>query len=836
MRAKPLRPTWILLLAALAGAAAGGAPEPRVLLRADLFAREDPDILYAIGNVRLERGDAVITADGAVVWTADREAYLEGHVVYRMGKSSVQAERAYIHWTAEKEGKEGTTVDRAFIFRGDVRWEERPDGVPWHIKAEEVLQVDVRHFVARGRVALSPCDFHLAHAFFQAKEVELVADEKFIATDISYHTRGVSLPTLWVPPIYWPRLYVPLGWQWPRMALSTGHSSEFGTFVLSEVTYELPDGTIPGVDAEVGLRLDHYTGRGLGTGGLFRYELQEERRTGPLGRDLLRGELDTYWIYHDTGEDLKDRELGQDNRWRAKFFHSQDIPKGFEFDVEYQRWSDAGFRREFFRDEHEEDKPVESRVYLKWSEGPFAAYFHTRWREDDWLDTTEYLPQVGFNVFSYPLWRNLLYTGHIEIANVHRELSVLRLPPGLSRRDPLYDALLRRRLRRNFYLAPLVSTDQEVASDDRRFWRFNTYHELSMPFSVSIFEIEPFVATRQTYYQETLDDDDGAWRGMFVYGARVATQFWRSWDDVRADSLRLFGVKIMPLEVDGLRHVVTPELRVMSIEEPTLGLDKLILTDDTDMNQPIANFGYDRLPRPYHPYDPTGLAFGDVDAIVPVTLVNIGLRNRWQTRRGGEVVDLIDLDADIDLYFHEGRDNGGENFSDLRIDFRFQPVGGIYFFTDFDYRVVGDSLLAANDFQVFNVGLALARSTRWQLFLSQRYEKDEMNRLGIRLVYYLSEKWSFLIQYQFNATGYTSDNFSLRLTRDLHDWIAEFVVEKERHEFLAEEEVDEETDNSVGFRLQPKLQRELIRGIQYTRDLSAGLDSYRREITEFVDY
>ena len=828
VRAKAIGIAWIVLALAAAVAAGGAAPAPElppVLLRADLFAQEGTNILYAIGNVRLQRGDVAITSDAAVIWTADREAYLEGHVLYRTGKSVMECERAYVHWIETKDPKTEkgqTTVDRGFFFRAGVRWNERPDKVAWYVRAEEVLQTEVRHFIARGGVMLSPCQFHEPHTFFRADEVELVADEKLIATNISYHVRGVSLPAIWVPPLYWPKLYVPLGWQWPEVNIDAGRSSRFGTYIRTEVIYPIPEKLFGVLDSHVGVRLDYFSKRGFAYGGSFRYELDQPRPEGVLGRDLLRGELSGYRVPDDGGEDRPDRYdigLGTTDRWRAKFFHSQDLPEGLEFDFEYQHYSDAGFRQEYFEREYYDAKPIESRAYLKWSRGPLAAYLHYRWREDEWLDTTEYRPQMGFNVFSYPLWGNLLYTGHVEFANIRRLLSELRLKPGQSPSDPAHVALRRRY---NFYFDPLESSLQEDLSDGRSFWRFNTYHQLSYPFHLGIFDIEPFVGARFTHYGETLDGGSDS-RTMFVYGARLATQFWRSWDNVKADR---FGP--IPLQVDGLRHIITPELRFLSIEKPSLTLDKLILTDDTDFNQPIGNFGYDVAPRPYHPYDPVGLAFGDADAIVPVRLVNLALRNRWQTRREGKIVDLIELDANIDYYLKDKRDNFDHRWSDFRLDFRFHPIEGVTFFSDFEYCLNRDYYNAdKNEFSVFNTGLHIAVSKRWELVLSQRYEANESNAFGVRLLYQVNDKWRFDIQYEHDTMDKEASNdVAFLLRRDLHDWIAEFVFENDNGGF----------NRLIGFRLRPKMKRELISGLEYRRDLRAGMDAYQRESYQQFDY
>jgi len=856
MRGNALAIACTLFVAA--GSAAGGAPPvppgaeaPRgLLVSAEILSRAGPGALFAIGNVRLQRGIAVITADAGVIWSLDREAYLEGHVVYRMGQSVIKSERAYVHWSPVLDpasGQEHTQVDRGFLFRGDIRWHERPDEIPWHIRGDEVLQTGVRHFLVRGHAFFSPNLYHQPHTYFRARTIELVTEERFAATNVTYHVQGVGLPPRlqgwWIPPTYWPKLYVPLGWQFPDMTFHFGRSSRFGTYLETEVTYQLPD-FIPLVDSEVAVLLDYYSERGFAYGTVFRYEFEDKPRPDALRTDELRGELSYYRVPSDAGQDQGRYELETTDRWRVKFWHSQDMPEGWEFDFEYQRYSDAGFRREYFRHEYREAKPIENRFYLKYSDGPFAAYFHFRWRGDEWLETTEYLPQIGANLFSYPIWRNLLYTGHIELAYVRRRLSELRADPfrdfvlvpvtdeeGLPIEGAAPLRVLsreyRERVRRwNFFSRPLVSTPQEALSDRRGFLRLNTYHQLSLPFKWSIFHIEPFVGARLTWYGKTLASDSSKLRTIFVYGARVATQFWRAWDDAQADSLRILGVKVLPLEINGIRHIITPELRLMSIEQPSMGTDELILTDEPGIQQPVTDLGYPVAPLLYRPYDPTGFAFGDVDAINPVRVINLGLLNRWQTRRSGRVVNFIELDADIDLYLDPDRDNFGDTFSDFRLDFRFSPITGVYFYTDFDYRFQGGDPERARGFTTFNTGLTIATSEKWRLVLSQRYEVGEDTRWGIRFFYKPSEKWWFDVRYEYDTSDDEPIEISVRVTRDFHDWYLELVFEED----------PDERERLTGITLRPKFLRQLFRGIQYTRELGAGEEAELEESYQYYDY
>ncbi|MFW6161679.1 MAG: LPS assembly protein LptD [Planctomycetota bacterium] len=838
---------WMLVLAAVAGA--GELPRG-VQVEGDLFAGEGQNILYAIGNVRLSSGREVISADGAVIWWREQEAYLEGNVVYRFRGNVLKAERVYVHWTTTTEpetGQEETGIERSFVVRADVRWAERPDRVPWRVRAEEVLQTQPDRFVARGRVDLSTCLYHEPHAYFRASKVVFVADQKIIVHNLSYQVQGVALdPDIqgwWVPPIYWPYLYVPLGYQWPEMSFDVGRSGRFGSYVQTEVRYPLlaEDATPLGVP-KLGVRLDYYSKRGFAYGTSLGYE----RRDGQV-----RGRLDYYRLLDDEGEerDEDEFELGETERYRWKFFHTQDMPEGWEFDAEWQKWSDAGFRQEFFERDFYTEKPIESRLYLKRAEGPLAGYAHVRWQQDEWLDTTEYLPQVGFNVISWPLGPHLIYTAHFEVAHVRRRLSELRLPPPPWTPAQLaaHDALLRDR---NFFQDPLESTVQEAMGDDERFWRFNTYHALSAPFELGGVDIEPFVGFRGTYYSDTVDGGSG-WRRLLVWGGRASAQYWRTWEDVRSDGLRCMGRRVLPLEVNGLRHVITPEVRIVALEDSGVDYDELILTDDDEL-QPIGDFGHagfrlqpgigaDRLmwpgrPRPWYGIDTTTLAFGDVNDIVPYRVLNVGLRNRLQTRRRGRIVDLLDVDADVDFFFGDQDVNNGDNVADARLDLRFRPLEGVTFFADIDYNVGSNDYLRRRDdgtrffdddsVSAFNAGLYLHTSRRWQVVLEQRYEADESNQLGVRFVFQPDRKWQVELQYRYDTEESDPVDVGVVLRRDMHDWIAELIFEDDD---LADESI-------VGFRLQPKLRRRLVTGLTYTRELGANIDRHDQEQFQHYDY
>jgi hypothetical protein len=141
----------------------------------------------------------------------------------------------------------------------------------------------------------------------------------------------------------------------------------------------------------------------------------------------------------------------------------------------------------------------------------------------------------------------------------------------------------------------------------------------------------------------------------------------------------------------------------------------------------------------------TGLA-GQVTSPVPeiaddLTLVRLGARQRWQTKRGmpnqRRIVDWITLDSNVSIFPDKDRDNFGE-------------LAGLF---DFDFRwLVGDrfSLLSAGGFDFFNdgqqivtVGGFLERPPRGSLYLGFRVLEGPISSQVVTASYNyrLSPKW-----------------------------------------------------------------------------------------------
>ncbi|NQT85768.1 hypothetical protein HQ560_03330, partial [bacterium] len=166
----------------------------------------------------------------------------------------------------------------------------------------------------------------------------------------------------------------------------------------------------------------------------------------------------------------------------------------------------------------------------------------------------------------------------------------------------------------------------------------------------------------------------------------------------------------------------------------------------------------------------------------------------------------------------------GEDYTDLRVDFRFNPITGVYYYADTSVSIANDD--ADTGVSNFNQGLLIAVSERWQLYLSQRYEVDEETRISGQLFYKIDPKWRIMVGWSHRTGESDPVEAQLRLIRDLHDWVAEFVMEDDM----------EEDSQFVGIQLRPKMFNQLVGDVEYEREFSEGLDAEMSESYQQYEY
>ncbi len=809
----------------------------KIYIRAD---RRDLDyqrgIGILVGNVRFmpPQSDKLIMADAGVIWLKRKEAYLEGNIricqtlgktmkpghfdvprpelIDRTGlerreslekagdlddiieahvESAIlidtnayisEAKRVYVNWA------DGTS----YLVEPTLRFAEADRLANWVVTAPSaegiatyrvpVVDQDGKftgkyerrtHYVAKN-ATFTACTFKQPHTRFTSTYAERIEGDKVAATDVLFYFGST-------PVIYYPRIVKDLEYDWPWMKAAFGSSSAKGTFASLQFKFK------PVKHVELRPRVELMSDRGVGLGLDSEYHFGHDEE--------IRGTLDTFWIPQDSGEDELggDTELGIDNRYRVKFTHQQEYPEGWEIDLEIHKFSDAGIYREFFEGEYKTEKKPETRALVKYGRNNWAVFVHLKKRINDFLSQTEYLPQIGFNIIAQPIGGGFLFTSDTELSRVTTRFGDVRRRMGQTNAD-----IARIWRRRNEYTRPAALTLRQNDTDKLSGWRFDTINTISRPFEWSVFDIEPYIGWRGSWFEHGVHTLRGSYaaatppvgaalpaavaaapnrtsnvrRSQILAGGRIATQFHRTYDVSDRPLLRRFFKH-------GQRHIITPELTYTYESEP--------------------------------PKEPRHLPDNDaVTAQRGLHSINFALRNRWQTKRPPEIsrhplapvggewyhrklavesaaesrpVNVLDLDMDIDLFLNPTRDNvhrRGERvrrWSNLRTDLTVKPSRKTSLFLDTEFAVADAGGSGCGGFESINGGISYRPSP--DLIYSLRYDYHFHGASLLRLAadWEMNPKWHLGFDVGEDFSGRGDYDRTIEITRRFHEWQVDFSYE-----------------------------------------------------------
>jgi len=518
-----------------------------------------------------------------------RGIYLEGNVVATDGQYTVRGSRVY--YDVQKQ--------QALMLDGVLRTYTRDIATPVWARAEEFRQISRTQWQAEKAI-VSTSEFWTPHLAIGARQVLV---EQRPATDDDgergaaapaetyLDARDMTVELRGVPIFYWPQMAGTVR-DLPIKSVSVGsdQNSDFSLETRWNLYSLFGEETPEGIDAT--LALDAFVGRGGGGGLVFEYEFPE-----------IEGVADLYGIA-DSGIDKtatgRDVDSDQDFRGLALWEHQQQLSRKLTLQAQFSYISDETFISTWRESDFQERREYETSIYLRHLDDNTAWTLLAKGDLDDFMSNgwliasrtyeVEKLPEFTYRRYGDSWFDDTVtYSGELRISNLRMSfieataeemgLRAKRMFPGVPIDTPISEL---------FEMAGFP--ERYIARAD---WR----NEISIPGQVGIFDVTPFFVGRITGYDDefaNFTSDAEETRLFGAAGVRVSTELQHI--DNQAES-RLF-------DIHRLRHLVEPSMTLW--------------------------YGYSNADQFDYPvFDE------EVESLADATAIRLGLRNTWQTQRGG---------------------------------------------------------------------------------------------------------------------------------------------------------------------------------------------------------
>jgi hypothetical protein len=541
-----------------------------------------------------------------------RGIYLEGSVIATDGQYTVRGSRVY--YDVQKQ--------QALMLDGVLRTYTREIAVPVWARAEEFRQISRTQWEAEKAI-VSTSEFWTPHLAIGARQVmveqrdpgdgdidiEGEGDARSAPADTYLDARDITVEVGGVPIFYWPHMAGTVR-DLPIKSVSVGsdQNSDFSLETRWNLYSLLGEEAPDGLDAT--LALDAFVGRGGGGGLIFEYEFPE-----------IEGLVDLYGIA-DSGIDKtstgRDVDSEEDFRGVALWEHQQQLSRKLTLQAQFSAISDETFITAWRESDFEERREYETSFYLRHLDNNEAWTLLGKTDLDDFMSNSyliasrlyevEKLPEFTYRRYGDSWFDdNVTYSGEFRVSNLRMSfveataeemgLRSKRMFPGVPIETPISDLF-----------EAMGFPERYVARVD---WR----NEISIPGQIGIFDVTPFFVGRITGYDDEFANFSSDAEETRLYGAmgvRVSTEFHHI--DNKAES-RLF-------DIHRLRHLVEPSV--------------------------TAWYGYSNADQFDYPvFDE------EVESLADATAVRFGVRNTWQTQRGGAgrwySADFLTIDTSLVL-------------------------------------------------------------------------------------------------------------------------------------------------------------------------------------------
>jgi lipopolysaccharide assembly outer membrane protein LptD (OstA) len=523
-----------------------------------------------------------------------------------------------------------------------------------------------------------------------------------------------------VPTFYFPYYRRNLGEHASNFNFLPGYRSSYGPFLLNTYTWYLNDA----VDGKI--HLDYRVKRGVGAGPDLNLHL------GQWGEATFK-----YYYLDDEGLNASTstnnfQNLGAMPKNRQRFYLGYQATPFTNLNVKalvnYQ--SDPLVLHDFFEGDYTANPQPYTFIEVNKYWNNWSLDVETTPRLNDFFDQVERLPDVKLTGFRQQIFNTPFYYESESSAGYYRQFfaatnASLSAPTNCP---PAYSAA-----------------------------RADTFHQLLLPWTFfNWLNVTPHAGGRFTWYSEEsgpggTNDETG--RAVFNTGVETSFKVSQLW----------VGATNSLLNINGLRHIMEPSVDYVFVPRPTTPPSRLPQFDSASPSLLL-------LPIQFPDYN-------NIDSIDSQNVIRFGLRNTLQTKRGGQLDQLLDWNLTLDWRLNPRYDqtcldepfSQQKTFSDLYSDLTFKPRSWIVLYSQLRYDINSDNLNLASH------QLTLTPNERWSWGVGHWYLRNGFMGSGENLItstifFRLNDNWGLRTTDYFNAENGRLQQQLYTIYRDLRSW------------------------------------------------------------------
>lgn len=645
-----------------------------------------------LGFAQETKKPILVNGDKVEYSTDAKEVTVEGNVLIIYEDARLTCDKITVN-TQTKDGlaqgnvrledKEGILEAQRLQYNFETKTgkiiEAKMTSLPYFGKGKLIERISEEQFdIQEGYI--TTCDYEKPHYQIFSKKIKCYPGDKV-------STKQAKVQVGKIPVFYFPSYTHSLKDPFMHVRFIPGKRKEWGAYLLSAWRYNLTQ------NMRGRIYLDYRDKLGIAQGFGLNY-------TAP---NLGKGDFKFYYT-RERASDLPQNSPAEFQRYLTRWRHIWQMDDRTRATLEYYKIFDArrevlgteyNFLKDYFYREYEKDSMP--KTYFSLSHGFDNATLNllVQKRINPWYTHTdkvpdEKLPEITFDLPSYKLGASPFYfKNQTKFSNLTNKNAT---PSNL---------------------------DDDVV-------RFDSYNQLSLPQKIAFLSVTPYLGLRETYYSKDTNGDNLDPRTTFYSGIDVSTKFYRIFNVV---------TNFLGLDINGLRHVVTPLVKFAFNNEPTVPRYKLQTFDLIDTVEEVKRFSFE-------------------------------LINKLQTKRDNQTVDLARLKVTTDYNLTRGQETG-KGFSDFLFDLELMPYAWLRMESEVSYEP------RHSKFRTANLDFAFDFGKERSLGFGYRYERKGGKEFTMGFTWRFNPKWKFRVyeRYQFAASrkrGLKEQEYAI--SRDLHCW------------------------------------------------------------------